>query len=310
MRISGIHPRVAAAPALALGAVLSLAALAGNGWLLPRAQESFRTNSRSLFDLMLGMLSSPDRNVRMRGFRMSWSSYEPAAEPGGNGVFRDFELDKREGRTGELELKMIGEEVRLRRVGDRLWIESPLAFVLLEDPTTGKSGARLAPPRLPVPDIEKIGNDPPASPRIAIGAVTEFAATAGFNDIVGYQGYRKKQRDFPLEDLVYAAERGSVGEIPEKRILVELHLRLSQSLAPFVFGLFAAGVALNLPTRGRRLLPFLLAFLPVLLVHLPLMVAGKSLADAGRIPAWAGLWAGDAALLLGGGFLLLRAYRR
>jgi hypothetical protein len=310
MRISGVHPRVAAAPALALGALLSVAALASNGWVLPSAQEAFRSNSRSLYDLFLGMLSSSDRNVRMKGVRMSWATYEPGETPGGNGVFREFELDKRAARSGELEFKMIGEEVRLRRVGDRLEIQSPRAYLLTEDPSTGRSSVRLAPKHLEVGEVESLGGSAPGSPRIEIGTVESLGASTAFNDIVGFAGFRLKWRDFRLPDLVYAAERGSVGEMPPKRILVELHSRLAQSLAPFVFGLFAAAVALNLPARGRRLLPFLLAFLPVLLVHLPLMVAGKSLADAERVPPWLGMWAGDAALLLGGGWLLRRAYRR
>jgi lipopolysaccharide export LptBFGC system permease protein LptF len=300
MRISGIHPRVAAAPALAMGAVLSLAALGSNGWVLPSAQEALRTNERRLIDLFLGMLSSSDRNVKMKGVRMSWQSYEPAKTPGGNGVFREFELDKRDTRTGALEFKLIGAEVRLRRIGERLWIETPLAYLLTEG-----QPPKVAPPRLEVGEVEKIGG-----PRVEIGTVGTLGATTDFDDIVGHAGFRLKWRDWPLEDLLYAAERGSVGELPTKRILVELHGRLAHSLAPFVFGLFAAAVALNLPARGRRLLPFLLAFLPVLLVHVPLMVAGKSLADAEHVPAWLGLWSGDAALLLGGTWLLRRAYLR
>lgn len=290
-RIAGVHPRALAAPALAVGAVLSLASFGANGWVIPAAQQDFRTTSRNLVDLFFGMLSGADRSLALKGMRMSWEEYVPSSDPARSGVFRNFEMDARDRSSGELKFKILADEATLRVVGDDLEVRARHGYVVSEGPG-GKTSVS------------------PVQPRLLLGAVGELGTTTNFEELTGYGGFRLKHRDFPMEDLLYAARRGDVAAVPRKRILVELHGRLAQSLAPFVFGWVAVAVALLLPTRGRRLLPFLLAFLPVLLVHVPLSIAGRSLADSGRVPAWVGMWAADAVLLLAGGILLRKAYAR
>lgn len=290
-RIAGVHPRALAAPAIAMGAVLSLASFGANGWLLPDAQRDFRTTSRNLVELFFGMLSGADRSIVLRGLRMSWREYVPSSDPARPGVFRDFEMDARDRATGDLKFKLLADEARLKVVGDDLEVRVTHGFVVGEDPA-GKSSVSLAPQR------------------VRVGAVEELGTTTNFNDLVGWGGFQLKQRDMRLDDLFYAAARGGVVNVPVRRVLVELHGRLAQALAPFLFGLVAVAVALLLPARGRRLLPFLLAFLPVLFIHVPLTMAGRSLADSDRLPPWVGVWAADAVLLGVGAFLLRKAYAR
>src|SRR5690606_13343335 len=71
LRISGVHPRVVAMPAVALGAVLSLATFACTGWLVPESAHVIRRQRENLVDLFLGQLAGADRTVTLQKFRLS-----------------------------------------------------------------------------------------------------------------------------------------------------------------------------------------------------------------------------------------------
>ena len=285
-----MHPRVAVMPALALGAVLSCAAFISNGWVLPDAAQAVRIQSRNLAELFLGQLGGPDHSLVTRRCRLSFASYEPARTPGGVGVFRDLEFDLRN-KEGVLLKKLVAHEARLRRQGDRLLLESPRTYIIVENPS-GKVDVRDAPSR------------------VDVGQVDDLGLSAHFDDVLGQETFEAKAKDVNLPDLVYLVERGDTPRVPLRRSSVELHARLSAAVAPFIFGLSAAAISFQLSVRSRRLTGFLLAFLPVLAIHSPLAVAGKSLADGGRVPPLVGMWVAHAALLLSGLFLLRRAYLR
>lgn len=290
LRISGVHPRVAAAPVMAVGAVLSLVAFVANGWVLPDAAQAVRIQSRNLVDQFLGQLGGSERTIALRRCRLSFGAYEAAERPGGVGVFRDFELDLRT-KDGNLTQKMMGAEARLRRRDDELVLESPRAYVIVEDPD-GKVGTQLRRVKVDMGHVEALG------------------VSAQFNDIVGSDRFEAKAKDVDLPDVAYLVQRGDTPKVPLRRSVVEWHARLAGAFAPFVFGLTAVAVCFQLTARTRRLTGFLLAFLPVLLIHFPLLVAGKSLADGGRVAPWIGMWGADIVLLVGGLFLLRRAYAR
>jgi lipopolysaccharide export LptBFGC system permease protein LptF len=290
LRISGVAPRAIAAPALALGAVLSLLGVGFNGWVLPDAAQALRIQQRNLVDLFLGQLGGSDRTIVLRRCRFSFESYEPAERPGGTGVFRDFELDLR-GADGALVQKLFGEEARLRRVDDELHVEAPSANLIFETPS-GRVEARRGPARVDVGHVERLG------------------LAVSFNEIVGMDRFEAKAKDVTLPDLAYLGERGDTPLVPLLRTEVELHGRLAGAFAPLVFGLAAAAVCLLVPARGRRLTAILLALAPVLVVHFPLQVAGKSLATSRQVPAWAGMWGANLVLLIASAALLRRAASR
>ena len=293
MRISGVHPRAAVAPILALGAVLSVVSLVLNGWVLPSAAQSIRQQERNLPDIFLAALSGSEDGIALRQCRLSYAGYIPAAVSGGNGEFREFELDLRD-KDGNLTKKCIGESARLARQGDEILLSSPLMWLFREDQAGRSSKPTVGPRREPV----------------GLASVEEFGISMLLSELLGSDPFERKAKDVDLPDLTYMVARGSLPKVPLVRSLVELHGRLAGSFAPFVFGLVAAAVGLQLSSRSRRLTGFLLAFLPVVLIHFPLAIAGKSLADGGRVPPWAGMWLADAVLLLGGGILLRRAYTR
>jgi lipopolysaccharide export LptBFGC system permease protein LptF len=178
------------------------------------------------------------------------------------------------------------------REGEDLQLATPHATFLSEERAADGIAAAVAPPR------------------VSVGAVESVGSSTAFNDLVGYRGFEAKAGDYDFEDLVYAAERGQVGDQSKRRILVELHFRLAHASTPLLFGLVAAFVAVLLPPRGRRLLPFLAAYLPVLLVHTPLWLAGRSLAVSGRLEPWLGMWLPNLVLAAGLLALAIRAHRR
>jgi hypothetical protein len=290
LRISGIPPRVIAAPVLGLGAVLALVAFLFYGWVLPDAAQAVRIQSRNLVDLFLGQLGGSERTIALRRFRFSFADYEPAGRPGGVGVFRDFELDLR-ARDGTLINKVFGGEARLSRRDDELVIYTPEANIIAEAPG-GKASVTRGRVEQNVGHVERLG------------------LAAQFNDVVGHEGFEAKSRDVAWPDLAYFIVRGNTPRVPLKRSAVEFHMRLAAACSPFVFGLIAVAVSLQLTSRSRRLTGFLLAFLPVLLLHLPLLVAGKSMADGGRVAPWIGVWAANLVVATLGLGLLWRAGRR
>jgi lipopolysaccharide export LptBFGC system permease protein LptF len=315
LRVSGVHPRVVVAPVVGVGTVLSLALFASFGWLIPGATQEFRMQQRNFPDLFLAALGGSDAFITFRQFRLSFSSYEPGEQPGGLGVFRDFELDQRD-EEGNLVRKILGEEARLRRDGDDLVLETPFAWLFMEKgrPETGPRKVTVGDPVSVGPGGTAAGgkakNGGGAGPGVSVGSVEGLGAATSFKDALGNKQFERKAKDVELPDLLYMVERGDLPKVPRFRSLVELHARLAGALTPLVFGLVAAAVCLNLSVRSRRLLGFLLAFLPTVLVHFPLALAGKSLAESQRVAPWIGMWLADAVLLLGAGVLLRRAYVR
>jgi lipopolysaccharide export LptBFGC system permease protein LptF len=286
LRVSGVHPRVVVGPVVAVGGILSLSLFGAFGWVIPGATQEFRMQQRNFPDLFLAALGGSDAFVTFRKFRLSFTAYEPGDVPGGLGVFRDFELDQRD-EEGNLVQKILGQEARLRRDGEKLLLETPFAWVF------GESGR------------------PESGPRaVSVGSAQALSASTAFAEALGAKQFERKPKDVQLPDLLYMVERGDIENVPKVRSLVEMHARLAGSLTPLVFGLVAAAVCLNLSVRSRRLTGFLLAFLPTVLVHFPLALAGKSLADSGRVAPWVGMWLADAVLLAGAGLLLRRAYVR
>ncbi|MFO0932904.1 MAG: LptF/LptG family permease [Planctomycetota bacterium] len=290
LRIAGVHPRVAAMPALALGGVLSLGGVFLTGWVLPDGALATLVRSSDMVEQFFGQLASHSRAVATSKMRLSFDRYEPG-HGGGTGVFRDFELDMRlgEGRP----LKLMGQELRLSQGPDgELMIHTPRAYALSSDAGRGST-------------VESIG---PRS--MSVGYLEGVGAATDFNDVLGAVRVEVKAQGMPLPDLLYLMARGDTPKVPYRRSSTELHGRLSTALLPFLFAMVSVGIAFQLSPRVRRLTGFLLAFLPILLVHLPLWVAGRSLSDSGRVPAAIGMWVPDAVLAVAGTVLLLRAYRR
>lgn len=291
LRIAGVHPRVAAMPALALGGVLSLAGLVLLGWVLPEGTLATLVRSSDVVEQFLGQLGGSSRSVSTSNMRLSFEEYEPG-KGGGTGVFREFELDMQLSGTNR-PVKMMGKELRLSRDGEgRLVISTPRAYVLTIDPGTGTPSASAGPSTL------------------AVGYVEGLGASTGLNELLGAARVEVKAQGLPLPDLHYLMARGDTPKVPFRRSSTEMHGRLSTALLPFLFALVSVGIAFQLSPRVRRLTGFLLAFLPVLLVHLPLFMAARALSDSGNVPAALGMWVPDAALLVAGSVLLLRAYRR
>lgn len=291
LRIAGVHPRVAAAPALALGAVLALAAFWLLGWVLPEGARATLVRTHDAAEQFLGQLASSHRAVSTSRMRLSFDRYDPGGG-GGTGVFRDFEMDVRLGEAGR-PLKLLGQELRLGRGDDgSILIHSPEAYALTIDPPTGSLEQDRGPKAMNVGYVERLG------------------AATGFNDLLGASRVEVKSAGLPLPDLLYLMQRGDTPKVPYRRSSTELHGRLSSAALPLLFAWVSVGIAFQLSPRARRLAGFLLSFLPVVLAYLPLSVAGRSLADAGRLPATVGMWGPDVVLLALGAVLHLRAHRR
>jgi lipopolysaccharide export system permease protein len=316
IRIAGIHPRVAAAPAIALGAFLSVASLLFTGWVLPEGAMALELRKGDLAEQFLSQLSSSQHVVTTPQCRLSWASYEPSSKAGEPGVFRDFELDLRGGETRG-ETKILGEELSLARQDDgTIVVSSPRAFLARVQGT----GLELSLKKGYVKNVGPVeGVGPPAGfndlsfksfYRFSVGHVESLEASTGFNELIGARRFEAKARQVPLPDVFYLVRRGNLDRVPLRRSLTELHLRFSTAAMPLLFALVAVGICFQLSTRTRRLTGFLSASLPVLFVHIPLWLAGMSLSDSGRVPAPVAMWAPDAVLLVAGTALFARSYRR
>lgn len=291
LRIAGVHPRVAAAPALALGAALSLVALLVAGWVLPLGTVASLVRSNDYVEQFIAQLTGDSRAVATSSMRLSFQRYEPG-RGGGAGVFRDFELDFRTGADGR-PFKLVGAELRLARDDeDRLVISTPRAHALTVDGGDGSPQRDVGPRTLEVGYVEGLG------------------ASTGFNALLGASRLELKSKETTLPDLCYLLRRGDTPRVPYRRSSTELHGRIATALLPFLYAAVSVGISFLLSPRARRLTGFLLSFLPVAVAHLPLWVAGRSLADAGRIPAVVGLWVPDAVLAAAAVVLLGKAYRR
>ncbi len=291
LRIAGVHPRVAAAPALALGGVLSLAALVLLGWVLPQGTLATLVRSSDVAEQFLGQLGGSSRAVSTSNMRLSFEWYEPGTG-GGNGVFHEFELDTQPPGSRRA-VKLMGKELRLSQDDEgNLVISTPRAYLLTIDPGTGAATASVGPSTM------------------AVGYVEGLGAATGLNDLLGASRVEVKAQGLPLPDLFYLMARGDTPKVPLRRSSTEMHGRVSTALLPFLFALVSVGIAFQLSPRARRLTGFLLSFLPVLLVYLPLFMATRALSDSGNIPAAVGMWVPDAVLLVAGTVLLFRAYRR
>lgn len=323
-RASGIHPLTVAMPALALGAVLSVGALLAAGWFVPAAAQAVRMQRRNFVDLFLGQIASTDRRINLYGCRFSYGWYEPLGA-GGAGLFHDIQLDFRSKKTGELSRMIVAGEATLRRSGESLRVDSPDAYVIVEQAQGGATVRREEIRDEDIGRVESVGG--PVAPgrddlrSVGVGYVESLGASVAFNDLVGGGRFDRKERDVDLPDLLYLVSRGDVpaaaflhgtekSDIPLRRALVELHGRLASSLTPFLFGLIAVAAAFQLSARSRRLTGFLYAFGPAAIVHFPLGIAGRSLAIGGKISPLAGMWGADVVLLIGGLFLLSRTARQ
>jgi lipopolysaccharide export LptBFGC system permease protein LptF len=293
LRIAGVHPRVAAMPALALGAVLSAGSLLFSGWVLPEGAREANLRAADVAEQFLSQVASDRRVVTTSKCRLSYARFEPASK--GLGTFYDFEIDMR--GEGDETLKLIGPELRITRKDgfeddDDVVIESPWAYWLS---TRGTSSPSIS--ARPEPALEA-------------GRVEDLGATTGLNSLLGVNRLELKSNAMTLPDLCYLVRRGNTDKVPSRRSTTELHGRLSTSVLPFLFALVSTGICFQLSPRVRRLTGFLIAFLPVLVVHLLLWLAGRSLSDAGRIPAEIGMWVPGAVLAVTGTVLFGKAFRR
>jgi lipopolysaccharide export LptBFGC system permease protein LptF len=287
MRLSGMPLQAIVAPALAVGALVSLGALWLHGGPAPDSEREIRTRQRDLADLFFASLTGPDRGFALKGARVSFDRYA-------EGRFYGVEIDRRVDDDGRLLQKLIADEATFHRVGDELQIRSPELW-----------------------GISDSGPEPGAETRVAlrpgetsIGRIEDLGGSIAFQDLVKGKRFELKPKDMTVADLLYLVQRGDIPDITSRRSEIELHSRLTAGIAPLVFALLAVGGALQVPAGGRRLLAFLVALTPVFAVNFPLALFGRSLAEANRLPPVAGVWAASAVSLLLALALLRRASAR
>ena len=300
MRLSGMPLQAIVAPALGVGALLSLVALWLQSGPAAGAEQTLRVHQRDLADRFLASLSSPERTIALKGARISFGAFE-------QGVFHDMEIDRRDPQSGRLQQKIIGDRVTLRRSGGDLEIRSPRLWIV-GSPEAGRSGTRSVSGGLRIEDAGDILSAGPE--RFEVGHVTDVGLATGLSDLIDEGRFERRPKDMTLPDLVYLHERGAIPDIKERRSKIELHGRLAAALTPLVFALLGAAAALQVRAGGRRLLGFLVGLAPVFALHFPLTLFGRSLAEAGSVPPAAGVWAAAAAAVAVALALLRRASLR
>jgi lipopolysaccharide export LptBFGC system permease protein LptF len=273
----------------AAGAVVALAGIAFDGWVVPRTQRELKQGLARHLEAFLGSLGDANRTIVLGDGRFSYGRYEA-------GVFHDVELDQR-GTDGTLKRKFVARRARIRRIEVPDHADGGLEFVL-ED-------ARIFDATL--------GGAPEQRSQAEVTFQTAIAQQIGgstlFNEFFQTRKYLVRTKEMTVSELLYAARRGGVWRGAPRDVLIHLHGRLALGASPFALGLLAMALALVLPATGGRVRDFVLCFLPPILAFFGLHLLGPPLVQAG-VPAWIALWSSNVVVGVAGLALFAVAFRR
>jgi LPS export ABC transporter permease LptF/LPS export ABC transporter permease LptG len=263
MRAAGVSTFRMLWPALALGAIATIAALYLNLQEAPRAQRQLR---EVLVRSALYKLDSP---VEPRTFTTDIPGYLIYVRDG----------DKARGEWGRVFIQTQDADHSMRlitaRTG-RIDSSGERSELVLQEAVTTKV--------------------PPAGAHVASYVVERVAQlrilfNIGRSDLLaGIQKANSNPDEMGWTKLRWFAAQSSGGARREATMV--LHKRLASSLAPIVFALFGSAMALRM-RRSSRGLGVLLSLL-VMITYYLVTIAGDQMARAGSLPAVLGPWLASA----------------
>jgi lipopolysaccharide export system permease protein len=287
-RMGGLHPWRAIAPAVALGAVLSIFTVWLNTDALPWAVLGKREILRDQLAQLIRAIEEGNTTTvnPSKGFHLS------SASRASDGAFVDAHISiaprRKKGGTPQpttagADLSKGGEiraerawlfydeagDALVLRLQDALWVQDDVTIEVAENTIAVALDSLLD-----------------ASPR-------EEA---------------KKTAHMSASELSYRIARGSPDEERLRGWQAELWNRIGMGLAPLVFGLLGAPLGLW-SAKGSRATAFLLSLLIAMPVYYPLMRVGENLAVEGTLPAPVALLGADIVLAATGLWFLGKVVR-
>lgn len=288
LKMGGVHPWHAVAPAILIGAVLSLATLWLSMDVLPWATLGKKAILKDQIQQLVSALGEGDATSVSVGknFQMS------AGGRNDSGEFVDVYITYRGDKSTSVSPASIDGQaiantsLELRAERARLWLseDGDTLFLRLFGAQWRQGDTRV-------------------TKREALIAVT-------LDSLVGESPHEEHKRAelMTVSQLHYRMERDTPDPQQKRDWQSELWRRLALGIAPLVFG--AVGAPLGLVTgRGSRAAAFITALVVALPVYYPLLRLGENLAESGTLPAPLALNLGNLMLVGGGLYLLRKAVR-
>jgi len=287
-KMGGVHPWHAVAPAILIGAILSMGTLWLNMDVLAWATLGKKAILKDQIQQLVQALGAGDARSVSVGKRFQMS----AAGRDTEGGFLDPYITYRGDDTGhdsgaKIDGQALGNaNLELRAERALLWLSEDGDTLYLR-----LFGAQWR------------QGDTSVTKREAEVAIT-------LDRLVGESPHEEHKREelMTVSQLHYRMGRDSPNPQQKRDWKSELWRRLALGIAPLVFG--AVGAPLGLVTgRGSRSAAFVTGLIVALPVYYPLLRLGENLAQAGTLPAPLALNLGNLMLVGGGLYLLRRAVR-
>ena len=283
LRMGGVHPWHAVAPAVVVGAVLSMGTVFLNTDVLPWAELGQREILKDQVQRIITALEEGSATVVPLGKASGLSAEGRDAD----GAFRAARISTGGGeegrRAGPVGL-FSGGEIVARRAW--LWLDDERDALIIR-----------------LQDAVSVQGD----------VTVEFDDTTiavDLDRLVGASAREEAKSEslMTAEELRYNMARPSPDDVQNLEYAAELWHRIAMGLAPLVFGFLGAPLGLW-SARGSRGSAFLLALVVALPVYYPLLRLGENLAREGTLPPAPALLLGDVLLLAAGGWFLVRVVR-
>jgi lipopolysaccharide export LptBFGC system permease protein LptF len=282
LRMGGVHPWNAVAPAVCVGALLSIGTLFLNTDVIPLATLGKKVVARDeVGRLVLAVQRQDSGDLRLgKKFRISWSGRRDRWL---QDVLMTFEREREnpDGSVEETTHHANCGEARLRVAGEQLVVD----VHEMHTDVVGSGGA-----------ITQV-YEKDWSFSLPVSQITSRSPTER----------PKGQKEMRASELYYRIQRGTDEDLVHEYEAQYWH-RMGLGLAPLAFALLGAPLGLA-TARGSRMFSVVLALVVALPVYHPLLRLGERLASAGTVPAPLALNLGNVLLAAVGLFVLTRVVR-
>lgn len=286
LRMGGIHPWNAVAPALVVGVLLSLASLWLNTTQIPLANMAAKEIGKDQLVQLQRFLENPARNELELGkvLHLSWD--------GRDGVWlRDVLItyeDRNGAEDGGTEVKRV-REITARRGHLRVDEEREVIVLDLRDVDLPLDRSDGRPGRM---------------------TAAEHQVTVPFAKFLERSPFEKLKdsSEMRASELLYRIRHGVDSPPVRREFEAEYWRRIALGLVPLVFALLGAPLGL-VAARGSRMAALVTALVVALPVYYPLLLWGENLARDGTLPAPLALGLADVVMAATGIHLLGRAGR-
>ncbi len=286
MRMGGIHPWHAVAPAIACGAILSIGTLYLNTELIPAATFGKKIVFRDQIGRLARAVQSGDATQLSLGknFKISWDGRDG---PWLVNMLITYVPKDADDAEDEAQTRIALRSVEAAR--GRLNVSSTTLHLILED-------AR----------IEDLSAKDNGVTRYA-DRRKELSLPLGW--VMGTSPLEKPKGsdEMRADEIYYRIQRSSEDRI-ERKYRAVFWERVALGLAPLAFSMLGAPLGLS-SARGSRMAAMTTALLVALPVYYPLLLWGENLARDGVLPAPAALMIGNALMMLAGIVLLVKTVR-